>query len=362
MTPVFLPPLRLTGALVLRDGVLQERSIGLAGGRIARGPFPEVALPGCLILPGIVDLHAGKAEGAAAAGVTTAWVALDWTWADGAEACGRVEAAIARLRRARVDLRAVLRAEATFIDGAESLLALVRRHGLRQVLFRDGLSELTDLAAAEPGRFAARATAAGRTVAELGAAVAAAKARAREVPRHLCRLAEAFDAQGVLYGSIGDPDAETRERYAMIGARLAVFPASRRVAAAARAMGDPVILSAGDVAAERVTALDIVREGLCTAMASGRDWGAMEAVWRLVDRHVCDLAQAWAMVSSRPAEVARLPDRGRLEPGRRADLVVVREATRVVEATVSGGRLAHAVGEAGALLRAAAARGALAAE
>jgi alpha-D-ribose 1-methylphosphonate 5-triphosphate diphosphatase len=88
----------------------------------------------------------------------------------------------------------------------------------------------------------------------------------------------------------------------------------------------------------------------------------MAAVWRLVDRNVAGLAQAWALVSARPAELARLPDRGRLEPGRRADLVVVREATRQVEATVSGGRLVHAAGEAGARLRAAAGHRAVAAE
>jgi alpha-D-ribose 1-methylphosphonate 5-triphosphate diphosphatase len=195
------------------------------------------------------------------------------------------------------------------------------------------------------------------------AAMRAAQARAREVPRSLCRLAGAFDALGVVYGSLGDPDAETREMFSMLGARVAVFPASRRVAAAAAAMGDPVVLAAGDVAAERVTALDLVREGRCTALASGRGWGAMaEAVWRLVDRGVCDLPRAWALVSKGPAEVARLPDRGRLEPGRRADFIVVREATRAVEATVSGGRLAFAAGEAGARLCEAAGVRALAAE
>jgi alpha-D-ribose 1-methylphosphonate 5-triphosphate diphosphatase len=195
------------------------------------------------------------------------------------------------------------------------------------------------------------------------AAMAAARAREREVPRHLCRLAEAFDAMGVVYGSVGDPDAETRERFAMIGARVAVFPASRRVAAAACAMGDPVVLSACDVAAERVTVVDLVREGRCAALASGRDGRVLaEAMWRLVDRGVCDLARAWSLVSAGPAEVARLPDRGRIAPGRRADLVLIREATREVEATVSAGRLVFAAGEAGARLREAAGARALAAE
>jgi alpha-D-ribose 1-methylphosphonate 5-triphosphate diphosphatase len=255
----------------------------------------------------------------------------------------------------------VIRAETHLVDEGERFLALVRRHRVGLVLFRNSLLEMEDLAEAEPRRFAARAAAAGRTAEEMRAAMAAAKARALEVPRHLCRLAEAFDAMGVVYGSMGDPDAETRERFAMIGARVAVFPASRRVAAAAWAMGDPVVLSAGDVAAERVTAVDLVREGRCTALASRREACVIaEAVWRLVDRRVCDLARAWALVSAGPAEVARLPDRGRIAPGRRADLVVIREATREVEATVSAGRLVFAAGEAGARLREAAGGRALA--
>jgi alpha-D-ribose 1-methylphosphonate 5-triphosphate diphosphatase len=364
--PALLPPLRLTGATVLRDGALHARSLGLAGGRVARGPFPEVAVPGCLILPGIVDLHGTPdAEGAAASGVTTAWVVQDWSWEGGAGALDRAEVALRglRARRAGIDMRPLLRVETRLVDEEARLIALVRRHGVGQVVFRDSLAELAELLAAAPRRFAARAAGAGRTVAELRAAMAAAEARAGQVPRHLCRLAEAFDAMGVFYGSMGDPDAETRERFAMIGARMAVFPASRRVAAAAFAMSDPVVLAAGDVAAERVTALDLVREGRCTALASGRDRRAMAAaVWRLVDRQVCALPRAWALVSAGPAEVARLPDRGRLEPGRRADLVVIREATRAVEATVAGGRLVFAAGEAGARLREAAGARTLAAE
>ncbi|MFD1807735.1 hypothetical protein ACFSHQ_04910 [Gemmobacter lanyuensis] len=62
MMPSFLPPLRLTGAEILRDGELQRRSIGIAEGRITRGPLPEVNLSGYLILPGIIDLHGDSFE------------------------------------------------------------------------------------------------------------------------------------------------------------------------------------------------------------------------------------------------------------------------------------------------------------
>lgn len=53
-----LPPLRLTGALALRDGRLDRRSVALADGRFTTGPLPAVDLTGYLLLPGIVDLHA----------------------------------------------------------------------------------------------------------------------------------------------------------------------------------------------------------------------------------------------------------------------------------------------------------------
>jgi alpha-D-ribose 1-methylphosphonate 5-triphosphate diphosphatase len=52
------------------------------------------------------------------------------------------------------------------------------------------------------------------------------------------------------------------------------------------------------------------------------------------------------MISTRPAEILRLPDRGVIDYGRRADLAVVNAETRVVEATICEGRIAHLAGEA----------------
>ena len=71
------------------------------------------------------------------------------------------------------------------------------------------------------------------------------------------------------------------------------------------------------------------------------------AAFALVERGVLDLAKAWAMISANPAEILRMPDRGRLEPGMRADLVVVNAETKAVEATIAGGRLSYLSGEAG---------------
>ncbi len=357
---------------------MQARSLGISAGRVTRGPLPEVDFSGYLILPGIVDLHAdpstdtaapeGRLRSAAGTlareGITTAWIAQGWSWEGGPSS---PDAAERFARAARddfgVDLRVSLKAETRLTEQADRLVALVRRHGVDLVVFQDSFPALAEIASSDPRRFAARAARAGSGPEDLEDAMRQARAQTRAVPRHLCRLADAFDALGVVYGSLGDPDAEAREGYSMIGARLCLFPASRRVAASANAMNDPVVLAAGDVAAERLPALDIVRDGLCAALASGSAPEAMTAaVWRLVDRGLLDLPGAWALVSEGPAEIARLPDRGRLDSGRRADFVVINAETRMVEASVAAGRLVFAQAGAAERFDEVLARGSLAAE
>ncbi|MDT8855450.1 alpha-D-ribose 1-methylphosphonate 5-triphosphate diphosphatase [Paracoccaceae bacterium Fryx2] len=378
MTPI-LPPLRLTGAEILRDGELQRRSIAIADGRITRGPLPEVDLTGFLILPGIIDLHgdgmehhiaprAGAAvplnaalaaadREAAAHGLTTAFLAQGWSWEGGLRSPDAAEALLVALDRHRLqaltDLRVMIRAETHLVGSGARLIAAVQRHRVGYVLFADRLEAAAETRHARPALFAALAAGLGQDVSDLSAALDAARARGRDVPRHLCTLAEAFDALGVLYGSKGDPDGETRERYSMIGARIAAFPATRRAAAAAHAMMSPVILGAPAVLGARgpagsVAACDLIAEGLCDALVSdGQVPALVRAALALVDRGLATLPEAWAMLSANPAEILRLPDRGRLTPGLRADLVVMRADTREVEATICGGRLSYLAGEAG---------------
>ena len=126
-----LPPLRLTGALCLRDGELQQRSVGIVDGRFQSGPHDEVDLSGYTLLPGIIDLHGdaferhiaprpsapfsirsglrGVDRDAAANGVTTAWLAQSWSWEGGMRGADYAEQVMAELRdyqsEALTDLR-----------------------------------------------------------------------------------------------------------------------------------------------------------------------------------------------------------------------------------------------------------------
>ena len=375
----FLPPLRLTGAQILRDGEMQRRSISIDRGRLTQSRLTEVDLSGYLVLPGIIDLHgdgferhmsprpsapfplqAGLASTdreAAAHGVTTAYLAQGWSWEGGHRSPDHAEALMVALDtyrpRALTDLRLQIRAETHLVDAAAQLIAAVKRHKIGYVVFNDHLEEGLDKRRMAPADFALWARKVGKTPDDLARAMGLAKQRTREVPRHLCTLAEAFDDLGVLYGSHDDPDGETRERYSMIGARIAEFPTTRQAARAAHAMMCPVILGAPNVVrgksqAGNVSATDLVVEGLCDTLVSDYHIPALAlAVWALVDRGLVNLPKAWAMISTSPAEILRLPDRGRLDPGMRADLVVVHAETKQIEATICAGQLCYLAGEAG---------------
>jgi alpha-D-ribose 1-methylphosphonate 5-triphosphate diphosphatase len=375
----FLPPLRLVGADVLRDGEMQRRSVAFSEGRIVRGPLPEVDLTGYLVLPGIIDLHgdgferhlvprpsapfplpvglASADREAASHGVTTAFLAQGWSWEGGHRSPDHAEQLMHALEdyrpRALTDLRMQIRAEVHLVDDGDRLLDAVTRHRIGYVVFNDHLEHGFEMHRSAPADFALWARKVGRTPEALYHDMERAHSREKEVPRHLCNLAEAFDRLGVTYGSHDDPDGETRERYLMIGARISEFPLNRRAAAAAQAMMSPVLMGAPNVVrggsqAGNVAARDLIREGLCDALVSDFHIPALPlAAWALVDQGLASLPRAWAMISTKPAEILRLPDRGRLDPGLRADMVIVNAETREVEATISEGRLAFLAGEAG---------------
>ena len=373
-----LPQMRLTGAQILCDGAMQHRSISFAEGRIARGPLPEVDLSNYLILPGIIDLHgdgferhiaprptapfplaAGLASfdrEAAAHGVTTAYLAQGWSWEGGHRGPDYAEKLFAALDAYRpaalTDLRVQIRAETHLVDETARLIAAVKRFDIGYVIFNDHLEEGQHMARLAPTDFAAWARKVGKTTEEMAAVIDEATIKAKAVPRSLCTLAEAFDALGVTDGSHDDPDGDTRERYSMIGARVAEFPLSRRAAAAAHAMNSPVVMGAPNVVRGKsqsgnISAQTLVIDGLCDALVSDYHVPALPlAAWALVDREVASLPVAWAMISTNPAEIMRITDRGRLDAGLRADMVVIHAATRAIEATICGGRLTFLAGEA----------------
>ena len=377
MTHSFLPPVCLVGADVLSGASFQDRPVGMALGQIVDGVgLPQIDLSGYWLLPGIIDLHgdgferqifprptapfpissglAATDREAAAHGVTTAFLAQSWSWEGGFRGPDHAEACLAAVLDYRphslVDLRVQIRAETHLVEAVPRLLDAVEKFRVGYVVFNDHLEEGFQMHRSNPDGFAHWARKAGLTEGQLLARMESARDRAREVPRALCAMASAFDELGVTYGSHDDPDAETREVYRMIGARVAEFPITRRAAAAAKAEGDPVIMGAPNVVrggsqAGNIAAVDLIRDGICDALVSDYHIPALPlAAWALVDAGVCDMAQAWALLSTGPARALGLSDRGDIAEGLRADLVLINKSTRRIEATIAAGRLAYLAG------------------
>jgi len=373
---LMLPPLRFTGATILRDGVLSPRSLVVENGKITRGPLPEVDLSGYLVLPGIIDMHGDAFErhiaprpsapfpvtaglratdrDAASNGVTTAWLAQCWSWEGGMRGpdfAERVFAALDAYRQeALVDLRIQIRCETHLIETRDRMIAAIERHGIDYVIFNNHLPEGLEMAYSAPHKLADWAAREKRSPEDFMAILKTAATREKDVPRHLCSLAEAFDRLGVSYGSHDDPDGETREMFRLMGARIAEFPTHHSAAAVAKACNDPVVMGAPNVVrggsqSGNIAASRLITRGLCDALVSDYHYPSLAAAaWTLVDSGTKTLPEAWAMISSTPAEIMRLTDRGRLEPGKRADFVIVNECTREIEATISGGRVAYMAG------------------
>ncbi|MCP5433293.1 MAG: alpha-D-ribose 1-methylphosphonate 5-triphosphate diphosphatase [Alphaproteobacteria bacterium] len=137
-------------------------------------------------------------------------------------------------------------------------------------------------------------------------------------------------ARGIPVASHDDrTEGHVREAKAL-GIAMSEFPTTRAAAQAARAEGMTVIMGAPNVIrggshSGNVSARDLAAEGLVDALSSDyMPVSLLHAPFRLVAEAGLSLAEAIALVTSRPAAMIGLADRGRLAVGLRADLVRAR--------------------------------------
>lgn len=172
-----------------------------------------------------------------------------------------------------------------------------------------------------------------------------------DVPAALDALCDRLSDLPVRLGSHDDNTAAQRAAWDARGVHIAEFPETTEAAEAARATGAPIVLGAPNVVRGgshkgNASALDLIAMGLCDALASDYHYPSMRrAAFLLADGGLMDFAAAWGMISSGPARLLGLTDRGTLTPGQRADLVIVDTKTRDVCATLSGGQVTYMKGE-----------------
>jgi alpha-D-ribose 1-methylphosphonate 5-triphosphate diphosphatase len=328
---------------------------------------------GLLVLPGIVDLHGDAFERQimprprvgfpvdlalldtdrqlSANGITTAFHSITWSWEPGLRDARMARAlldGIDALRdRLAVDTRFHLRQETYNLDGEAEIVDWLARGRIGILSFNDHVRDVIE-DGDKPHKLQKYLDRSGLDHAGWVALVRQVAQRAADVPASIERLARAGRASGTAMMSHDDISPVVRDRFQGLGVTIAEFPETRDTAERARALANPIVFGAPNVVrggshTGAPDAAEMALAGLCSVLASDYYYPApLQAPFRLAARGMA-FADAWALVSANPAAAVGLPDRGRIAPGLRADLVLVDPAPpwpRAV-ATLVAGRVVH---------------------
>ncbi|WYK19119.1 alpha-D-ribose 1-methylphosphonate 5-triphosphate diphosphatase [Roseovarius sp. W115] len=370
--------LRLVGAEVLAPDGMGDAPLRLGDGLVQQdSPGREVDLSGYMILPGIVDVHgdafekhlaprrgamkdidqgliAAEAE-IASNGITTATLAQFYSWEGGmrgAEFAARVFEGLRTIRpRVGTDLRPQLRFEISMVKDYDTVVDWIQRHDIPYLVFNDHLPHEILAKGKTPPGHVGKSLRIGKNPDRHLEDIMALHAGMDRVPAALDALCARLAEMPVRLGSHDDATAEAREVWHARGAQIAEFPETQVAAETAQTQGDPVILGAPNVVRGgshkgNASALELIMLGLCDALASDYHYPSLKrAAFLVADGGVMELGAAWGLISTGPARVLGLDDRGDLRPGKRADLVVLNPESRDVCATLSAGRVTYMKGD-----------------
>jgi alpha-D-ribose 1-methylphosphonate 5-triphosphate diphosphatase len=353
--------------LVLPEGIVERGALFLEDGKIAEivegnAPEPGIALPGMMALPGLIDLHGDMLErdieprpGArfpidlalyeldkrlAATGITTAFAAVSFAWTkDDLRSQEKAQEIIEIINARQAELLVDMRVHARFEITNPNTAPILER------LLDAGLVDLVSLMDHTPGQgqyknikkyvdFMTRwlgfqPEAVGEDLmqrVEQGVEVEAAKPRDWSIVREVVEIAR---SRQVPIASHDDDTVEKVEQMAAFGVTISEFPVSEVAARHARHEGMHVLMGApnayrGESTSGNLSAMDAIRGGLVDLLATDYFPAAMlHSAFRLAERGVLPLVESVKLVSQNAAAAVGLHDRGRLEAGLKADLVLV---------------------------------------
>lgn len=371
--------LRITGGRALLDGRFEETPLAVDDGVIAELGTDTPARAtldahGLLVLPGIVDIHGDAFERqmmprphvavatdialmesdrqVVANGITTVFHGVTWSWEPGlrgSENARDILRTIEALKgRLAADTRFHLRHETYNVACEDEIKEWIAARRIHMVAFNNHLPSV-DTITNRPHRVDEMATRAGLSRAEFIALVERLRGLGDEVGKSIKRIAARAVAESVPLLSHDDASVEQRASFRALGCRLCEFPMNIETARAAAGAGDAIVLGAPNVMRGKshlgwVNATTMVADGLCTVLASDYYYPApLIAPFRLAERGAAPLEKAWRLVSEEPARAAGLSDRGRIERGLRADIIVVDASNALpqVIAVVAAGRIVH---------------------
>ena len=366
---------------LLADGLV-EAAVQFRDGHIAAcDANPTRGMLDCgdlLVLPGIVDLHGDAFERAVmprpgvafpydtaladvdgqllANGITTEFHGVTYSWEGGLRGHAYALRMLDTLEAMRPHLGAEhlmhLRFELHHADGVADALAWMAAGRVHFLSFNDHLPMMRDKLG-DARKLAQYADRAECDVDTFRTRLDTAAVNVHKLDEVLGVLARAAQQRGIRMASHDEPDVATRNTFHAHGCTVTEFPLTEEVARAARAHGGHIVFGAPNVVRGgshngAPNAAAMVAAGLGTVLASDYYYPALLAApFKLAERGVVPLAQAWDLVAANPAEAAGLTDRGRFATGLRADAIVVddhRPGLPRVVAAVVGGRLRHATG------------------
>jgi alpha-D-ribose 1-methylphosphonate 5-triphosphate diphosphatase len=360
--------------LVLKGGVIDRIGEGSAGTRLDAS--------GLLVLPGIVDMHGDAFERQLqprpgvdfpadlalrdtesqllANGITTAFHGVTLSWEPGLRSLTGWRALLDALAAGSwtCDMRVHLRWEAYNLDALETAMADIAAGRVHLLAFNDHtpaiMKKLKD-----PVTGAKYSDRAGMTIDDFRVMTDRIAERRDKVPAGLERMAAAARDAGLPMASHDDDSVATRDSFRARGARICEFPMAEAVGQAAVDAGDFVAMGCPNVVRGGshlgwASAARLAEAGICSVLTSDYYYPAMlRAAFVLQARGVLDLQRAWALISANPARATGLTDRGTIEAGKRADIVLVDPATSRAVATIVAGRIAHLTATGSARLSAA---------
>ena len=327
---------------------------------------------GCWVLPGIVDLHGDAFERCLmprsgvsvrtraaladndthllAAGVTTSFLSATDSWEPGLrsrETLRTIVAALASRPAGGPDVRLHVRHERCAVEHLDELGRWITDGTISFLSFNDhtpgGIAHIEGLSASQVARSGVGHDELDRLLRQ------AVEARPIGLAQE-AELAASAHAAGCPLAS-HDPSTEADfHRDAELGVAVAEFPMTIDLASRYRREGIDVLLGApnlvrGSSHLGNLSVRDAVAADACSMVCSDYHYPALlHTPFVLGECGLAAMPAAWALVSSAPAAAAGLVDRGALEPGRRADVIVVEppngpEDVPVVRAVVGAGRV-----------------------
>ncbi|MGJ8527764.1 alpha-D-ribose 1-methylphosphonate 5-triphosphate diphosphatase [Maritalea sp.] len=373
-------PIIVKNGNVLQNGQLAKHDVFVDNGFIASSDCADAAnglildATDLYVLPGIVDVHGDAFERQimprsgvsfdlqlamqdtdlqlASNGITTAFHGLTISWEPGLRSLNNARQFMTAIKSMRagfsVDHRAQLRWETFALNAVADVEGWLCEQPTPALAFNDHTtSTIKRVEAGNKEKLAGWAARCNLSPEDYVARVYEVAAKKEEVPRAVERLALVAREQNTAILSHDDVTKQDRTFYRSLGGKVAEFPMTMEALNEAKEAGEHTVFGAPNVVRGgshngALNATEMIKNGLCSILASDYHYPSLlQAAFKLVAENDISLGDAWALISKNPAKAMGLADRGTLDNGKRADILLVDAHGTVPKpvATICGGKL-----------------------